>query len=157
MKFKGTLVITDPCYIAKKGDWGSVIDYSDREMPAGFTTYLFEDNKVGDGRWLVSQFKNIKLNDPAEFIKALEQEDPDYIGELYATGELEQLGSYSVDSGCFGVFYLDEILKYNPNFQKDYSENCYTIIPNFDGDVDVLETDCEKYVYGTGNKTFFTF
>ena len=45
------------------------------------------------------------------------------------------LGRFGVDSGTFGIFYLSEVLKYNPNFLRDHGAWLYTIVPNFTGSI----------------------
>lgn len=59
--------------------------------------------------------------------------------------------------GC--VFLLDEVLKYNPNF--DYHINrlwTTTLIKDFDGEVEYYIDDAEgeAHIIGTGNVNFFT-
>ena len=74
------------------------------------------------------------------------------------------LGQFGVDSGTFGVFYLKDVLEYYPSFLSDLGEWCYTIIPDFVGNIDILPAtggsnleDCRDFVIlGVGNKTFYS-
>ena len=157
MKFIGNILITDPCYVAKDDDWGNSFDYDNYKMPLEIGSYLWESTKFGDGSWTVNQFKNIKLKDPREFIKLLEKEDSDYLGEFYSLSEIEEIGHFTVDSGSFCVCDYDKAKLYNPDFEKTLPKRCYTVIEDFDGEIDFYETEDNRYIYGTGNKTIFTF
>lgn len=48
MKFKGDIVITDPCYVVNDEDW-EFSEYGDRMDKLGFTDYLVRSTIVGDG------------------------------------------------------------------------------------------------------------
>lgn len=48
MKFKGDIVITDPCYVVNDEDW-EFSEYGDRVDKLGFTDYLVRSTIVGDG------------------------------------------------------------------------------------------------------------
>lgn len=111
MEFKGTIVITDPCYFAKDCDWDESgnFDYEDCTIHGlGFSDYIWMPTGIGDGSW--------------------------------------------------SVFGLDEVLEYNPSFLSDIGNWCYTVIPDFKGNVDVLECneDRDFVILGVGNKTFYT-
>lgn len=49
MKFKGDIIITDPCYIIKKDseDWRKC-DYGDNMAALGLTNYISESTRYGD-------------------------------------------------------------------------------------------------------------
>lgn len=49
MKFKGDIIITDPCYIIKKDseDWRKC-DYGDNIAALGLTNYISESTRYGD-------------------------------------------------------------------------------------------------------------
>ena len=161
MKFRGKIIITDPCYIAKENDWGVSVDYENYKMPEDFTTYIFSDTGVGDGSWTVNIFNNVRLvnskEEVIEFIQSIDDEDSDYLGDLYASGQIKEIGKFCADSGCTGIFYYDEVEKYNPDFFKDTRKQCYTVIDNFDGDINIIKDSNNFHIYGTGNKTFFTY
>ena len=72
-----------------------------------------------------------------------EEIESEYIAFHYSTDEMiesledlkEYVGECGVDSGTFGVFLLEEALKYNPNFMNSLPGSCYCIIRNFSGSV----------------------
>lgn len=47
MKFKGDIVITDPCYVVNDEDW-EFSEYGDRMDKLGFTFYLVRPTIIGD-------------------------------------------------------------------------------------------------------------
>ena len=57
---------------------------------------------------------------------------------------------------------LNEVRMYNPKFDKDLDKHCYTIIKNFEGQIELLEmeeddgTDQRLYFLGKGNINFRT-
>lgn len=154
MKFKGDIIITDPCYIIRKdrnNDWRKC-DYGSNMEALGIKTYMTRDTIYGD--WSCHTF-NTETNEP--------------------------IGEFCADAGLVSVFLLDEVLKYNPEF--DYHLNrkwTTTLIKDFDGDItmEVVEfeeddyefdeetyeliptgkkiTDEEVRVIGTGNINFYT-
>lgn len=147
MEFKGDIIITDPCYIIKedsRDDW-SRCNYGDRMNDLGITNYLCRDTIYGD--WICNTYNN---------------------------DTKESMGEFCADAGLVSVFLLDEVLKYNPNF--DYHINrpwTTTLIKDFDGEINisvvpyeyeyenddgekVIEKDEEVRVIGTGNINFFT-
>lgn len=109
MKFKGDIIITDPCYIIKKDseDWRKC-DY---------------DDKIAD-----------------------------------ASLNIEKIGYFCADAGMVAVFLLDEVLKYNPDF--DYHINrewTTTLIKDFDGEINYyVDDEDDAHIIGVGNVNFFT-
>lgn len=151
MKFKGDIIITDPCYIMRakhhgttpitENDWRSC-EYGENMEVLGIKTYLTRDTIYGD--WSCT---------------------------TYNSDTKKELGEFCADAGLVSVFLLDEVLAYNPDF--DYHINkpwTTTLIKNFDGDIelkvvsyqyrdedtDELVDDEEVRVIGKGNINFFT-
>lgn len=165
MNFNGTIIITDPCYIAENKDWGNGFNYNNM---IGFSdNYIWEDTGVGDGRWKVSKLKNtLGLLELEKFIDDIEEayynlyDNPSIENQINLeklVNQRETIGRYCVDSGTFGVFYLDEVLKYKPDFLVEHGDWCYTIIKDFIGDVNVYTDSREqKHFLGIGNKTFYS-
>lgn len=110
MKFKGDIIITDPCYIIKKnsGDWGKC-GYGDNMKALGIENYLCRDTIYGD--WSCTTFNS---------------------------DTKEAIGEFCADAGMVAVFLLDEVLAYNPDF--DWYESrpwTTTLIKDFDGDIEI--------------------
>jgi hypothetical protein len=134
MKFKGDVLITDPCYLIResnqltKDDWESC-EYGLNMEVLDFKNYICRDTIYGD--WSCKTFVSSK----------------------------NEIGQFCADSGMVGVFLLDEVLKYNPDF--DYHLNkpwTTTWIKDFDGNVVfVVNEQKEKVkIKGVGNINFYT-
>ncbi len=140
MKFKGDIIITDPCYIIRaehhettpitKDDW-EACDCGDNMEVLGIENYICRGTIYGD--WSCTTF-NSDTN--------------------------EEIGEFCADAGLVAVFLLDEVLKYNPDF--DYHINrpwTTTLIKDFDGEVN-FEVIYDEYgepevqVVGKGNINF---
>lgn len=143
MKFVGDIIITDPCYIIRAkhhgttpitdDDWETCEDGS-RMKALGIKTYLTRRTECGD--WSCS---------------------------TYNTDTKEKLGDFCADAGLVSVFLLEEVLKYNPDF--DYhinNKHTTTWIKDFNGDVEIVydkfrkNGDKEVRVIGKGNINFFS-
>lgn len=161
---EGTIIITDPCYFAKKSDWGKAFDYSNYKISLPeFTDYIWTYTGQGDGSWEIIETTDILNRVEAEkfvigYSKALRNLNPSNINSIQ---ELEgymkkqsYLGRFSVDSGTFGIFYLSEVLKYNPNFLRDHGVWLYTVIEDFIGSIQLQFKDGGFNILGIGNKTF---
>lgn len=111
MKFKGDIVITDPCYIIdddNDSDWNKC-ECGECMENLGIKHYLCRDTIYGD--WSCTTY------------------DSD-------TGEV--LGEFCADAGMVAVFLLDEVLAYNPKFKLwEESPWAATLIKDFDGDVEM--------------------
>ena len=239
MKFKGDIIITDPCYIIKEqeqikfpnysdygisdetyrtgrdmlsdsekvlvgnyqkivneyyieynkhDDW-SRCDYGDNMKVLGIENYLCASTEYGDwscttvldteiGKNLIEKKKKIYF----EFFNAynssgLSNEDKKVLNEEYdkniaSIDEKISLGSFCADAGLVAVFLLEDVLKYNPNFDYHISRPwTTTLIKDFDGDIEITHRDCkyvdeetgkeitdgtEVSVIGKGNINFFT-
>lgn len=130
MKFKGDIIITDPCYICKSGeDWGKC-GYGDIMETLGINTYISRNTIYGD--WSCTTFNS----------------DTD-----------EPIGEFCADAGMVAVFLLEEVLKYNPDFDYHIERSWTTTwIKNFDGDVTFeVGTNDDVHVVGKGNINFRTY
>lgn len=206
MYFKGTIVITDPCYIIKKNpikypdekDFGLPAsisnkpfkDYSTPEELAykdALDKYYEESRKYDDwdkcdwgenmevlgihnyiskstiyGDWSCSTYQT---EEPKEFMESvlrilndnLENEED---SEDWIPYEGEYIGEFCADAGLVGVFLLDEILAYNPEWKSWIEEHpwCATIIEDFEGEVEyyIDKVDKEAHIVGTGSINFYT-
>ena len=152
MKFKGDIIITDPCYIIKKDseDWRKC-DYGDNMAALGLTNYISESTRYGD--WSCSTWSTPRKDVEAQLeeLNALgrarwelmKQYGEDSVqAKIYddkiadASLNIEKIGYFCADAGMVAVFLLDEVLKYNPDF--DYHINrewTTTLIKDFDGEI----------------------
>ena len=180
MKFKGTIVITDPCYL-DSGErnlylWESS-GYGDDLSVFGCSQWISESTIYGD--WSCTTYKGDVETLYELFKKVDEIQEPlwknyDNVEELAkirdsvyeeldklikSYGGLTEIGKFCADAGMVCVVYLDEVLKVNPHFKKWAEEHtwCATIIENFDGDVyyEVDEYD-GAHIVGKGNIDFYT-
>lgn len=181
MRFKGTVVITDPCYLDNGMpeipgvDWWSDVDYGENLGLSGFTDFISEDTLYGD--WSCFTYKGTakEVNKKAkewdryymkffsEYNKTENLEDREILLEEYKTKrdkfiKENVLGEFCADAGKVCVVYLDEILAFNPNFKKWAEEHpwCVTIIENFDGEIEYVIDNDEAHIQGTGNINFYT-
>ena len=164
MKFKGTIIITDPCYIMRakhhgttpitEDDWRAC-DCGQNMEVLGIKRYICESTIYGD--WGCTTYK--VDTDPVKII--------DIIAESYAKGDCEidfspvtsKIGNFCADAGLVSVFLLDEVRQYNPDIDTWIASHpwCVTTIKDFDGDVEYyIDKNSEAHIYGTGNINFFT-
>lgn len=133
MKFKGDIIITDPCYLGGSKDFWRQPDVNiftgNGINKYGFTSYIWKDTIYGD--WSC---------------------------ETINTDTNEVIGNFCADAGLVCVFLLDEVLKHNPDF--DYHINrkhTTTLIEDFDGDIDyIIDDNQEAHIIGKGNINFIT-
>ena len=175
MKFKGTIIITDPCYIIKDNtdDWDKC-DYGENLEALGFTNYISESTLYGD--WscttyctpckdVKTQLENlIKLGDTRWDLAEKYGKDSiqvkvydDKIAE--ASAGLKEIGRFCADAGMVCVFSMSEVIKYNPEFPKWIEESpwCVTVIPDFDGEVEYyVDKEDNAHIIGVGNINFYT-
>lgn len=194
MYFKGTIVITDPCYIIKENpikcpneedystqeelayeealdkyfeesrkydDWDKC-NYGENMRALGIHNYISESTIYGD--WGCTTYQTEE--EPKEFLESilrvinnnLENEEGD--NELPIPDEGKAIGGFCADAGLVGVFLLDEILTYNPDWKSWIEEHswCATIIEDFEGEVEyyIDKVDKEAHIVGTGNINFYT-
>ena len=207
MYFKGTVVITDPCYIIKENpikypdekDFGLPAsisnkpfkDYSTPEELAykdALDKYYEESRKYDDwdkcdwgenmevlgihnyiskstiyGDWSCSTYQT--KEEPKEFMESILRILNDNLengedSEDWIPYEGEYIGEFCADAGLVGVFLLDEILAYNPEWKSWIEEHpwCATIIEDFEGEVEyyIDKVDKEAHIVGTGSINFYT-
>lgn len=126
MKFKGDIIITDPCYVAKNSEDWKMSGYSSHMEILGIKNYICRDTIYGD--WSCTTFNS----DTKEII-----------------------GKFCADAGLVAVFLLDEVLKYNPNFDYHIKKPwTTTLIKDFDGEVNFEVRNGGVKVIGKGNINF---
>ena len=127
IEFDGDIIITDPCYIIRaehhgtkpitKDDW-EACDFGSKMEVLGINHYISRDTIYGD--WSCTTF-NIDTK--------------------------EAIGSFCADAGSVAVFLLDEVLKYNPDFDYHIERPwTTTLIKDFKGTVRFIVKQVEgKY------------
>ena len=180
MQFKGTIVITDPCYLDADMDqdlW-EASGYGDDLSVFGCSQWICKDTIYGD--WSCTTYKGTseEISKVVDEIISLEREldtldenalgnDPAYeiiskqLRSLYKVMQekFPKLGKFCADAGMVCVVYLDEILKVNPAFKQFAQEHpwCVTIIPDFDGDIEYeVDDNTDAHIVGKGNVDFYT-
>lgn len=180
MQFKGTIVITDPCYLdADMGqDLWEASGYGDDLSVFGCSQWICKDTIYGN--WSCTTYKgnSEEISKVVDEIISLETEldelndnalgyDAAYgitskkLHSLYNTMQekFPKLGRFCADAGMVCVVYLDEILKVNPAFKQFAQEHpwCVTIIPDFDGDIEYeVDDNTDAHIVGKGNIDFYT-
>lgn len=121
MEFDGDILITDPCYIIrddKDSDWDTCCCGFDMEK-LGINHYMTRDTLYGD--WSCT---------------------------TYNSDTKESIGRFCADAGLVSVFLLDEVLKYNPNYNCDLRESyTATVIRDFEGTVQFIVKQDESKEY----------
>ena len=182
MKFKGDIIITDPCYIDTDDRklWDKVDLYTGAGLGNfGFTNYLWGDTEYGDwscttlldteeARKTIAKLNEMYLNFLADYNNKeiwKTEENRKAMAEEYKKARKAKeseteliLGQFCADAGLVAVFLLDEVLKFNPAF--DYHINrlwTTTLIKNFDGDIEFgRDNEDGVSVKGKGNINFYT-
>lgn len=132
MYFKGDIIITDPMYIVKSEEDWHRCEYGENLEALKIVTYITSGN--GD----------------------------EFASDVISLDAPERLGEFGSDSCMVSVMLLSEVRQYNFDFDKDLGKHCYTIVTDFDGEVQLFEMeeyDCNGqrvYFEGKGNKNFRT-
>lgn len=178
--FEGDIIITDPCYIIRHRDestrpkwkdyhqFDNINKYPDYDVNEKTSPIFMEEAKKldeADKKWCKENpddhdsWNNYDLSQfgITTFI-AHRTLYGDWSCTTFNTDTKETLGEFCADGGEVGVFLLDEVLKYNPDF-NDYIDNPWTttLIKNFKGDVWFEQLDEDTLIVkGEGNCNFFT-
>ena len=158
-----SIVITDPCYIAKDEDWDDegAWNYVDKSISSEeITDYIWEDTGVGDGKWTVYEISGFETEESfIKFIKNLVRNGNERKDLLFSGYPYNEVGKIASDSGCMGVFIRSEAYQYNPDWEKDLPKTCYTKLSKYTGQVDYFydDEDC-LHIYGfcKNGTSFFT-
>lgn len=147
VQFDGDIIITDPCYVVKDGDW-TLCEYGNAMDKIGLEHCMVRDTLYGD--WSCSVFDSKSM---------------------------KKIGSFCADAGLVGVFDLKELLQYDPEYRdhidnsyaaaliKDFCGTIQFVVKPCSEDDDVDEGDEDYYVsvvgHGVNKKTgeevnFFT-
>lgn len=186
MKFKGTIIITDPCYIIKKCleenpypcPWDKEhVDAPNRgELIKQYNKWerLHDDwrkcdygqnmEALGISHYICSgtiygdwSCTTYKITeDPYKVIDNFVEAAKN--GEDYGVN-CSNLGNFCADAGMVTVFDLDEVRKYNPGIDEWIASHdwCVTTITDFDGEVEYyIDQAGYAHIVGIGNINFFT-
>ena len=180
MYFKGTIVITDPCYLDNGGnlDLWEKSDYGENLSVLGCSQWISKDTIYGDWSCTTCQGTDIscqpilnKLYKYYDQVYKLKVDDPmfeDLKDDLYnKIKELSEsfkkqhpsLGKFCADTGMVCVVYLNEVLTVNPDFLNWAKTHpwCVTIIENFDGEITYeIDDNTDAHIVGKGNINFYT-
>ena len=132
MFFNGDIIITDPGYIVKSEEDWHRCEYGEKLDELGIFTYITAGN--GD----------------------------EFASDIVSLDTHESLGELCTDSCMISVMLLREVRQYNFDFDKNLGKHCYTIIEDFEGEVQLVEMeesddDCQRFYFlGKGNKNFRT-
>lgn len=171
MKFKGTIVITDPCYVMRaehhgttpvtEDDW-STCECGSHMEALGINHYITESTIFGDWSCSVYTAKNPKevVDQLAAISKYFDEKYEEYGGyrgiseeqrkALYDECDSRQdalnldvkgIGHFCADAGLVSVFLLDELLAYNPDFLKWAEGHSWCVTI-----IDDFDGDVEYYV-----------
>ena len=186
MKFKGTIIITDPCYIVKKCTkknpypfpWTTenikapnieemVKKYNEWEdAHDDWTKCMYGQNMEALG--IEHYFTESTLYGDWGCTTYKIKENPYTVINKFAesenTGEdygisCSKLGEFCADAGLVAVFLLDEVRKYNSDIDEWIASHdwCVTTIPDFDGEVNYyVDKQGSAHIVGIGNINFFT-
>lgn len=157
MKFKGSVIITDPCYIIKKVDESTRPKWSDFHPVEGYTDEQLKDPKeytlfmqrtkameVADNNWKKSHLDDCEVCDYGENMEALGISH--YLTRSTICGDWscttinadngKELGQFCADAGLVSVFLLEDVLAYNPDFDYHIKRPwTTTLIKDFNGDI----------------------
>lgn len=186
MKFKGTIIITDPCYIVKKCTEKNPhpFPWTPENIKAPNTVEMIKQytewkethddwTKCDYGRDMEALGISTYLTDdticrdwdgvtykitenPYEVINNFVEAEEK--GEDYGI-DVSKLGDLCADSGLVSVFLLDEVRKYNTDIDKWIASHdwCVTVIPDFDGEANYyVDKQGDAHIVGVGNVNFFT-
>lgn len=145
MEFKGDVIITDPCYIIKDNENN---DWKKCGYGECMEAQLEELNKLDSTRWdLIKKYGSDSVQ-----AKIYDDKIAD------ATVDIKSIGQFCADAGLVGVFLLDEVLKYNPEFDWWVSRPwTTTLIKDFDGEINYyVSNDDSAHIIGVGNVNFYT-
>lgn len=186
MKFKGTIIITDPCYIVKKCTkknpypfpWTTenikapnieemVKKYNEwRDTHDDWTKCMYGQNMevLGIKHYICESTIYGDWGCTTYKVDSNPKEIVDNFAEAEENGrdygvECSALGNFCADAGLVAVFLLDEVRKYNPDIDEWIASHdwCVTTIPDFDGEVNYyIDANDCAHIIGIGNINFFT-
>lgn len=183
MKFKGNIIITDPCYIIKEclEENPYPCPWDKKYMDSPYRDELIKQYKKWEDAhndWKKCESgQNMKALGISHYICADTiygdwsctaykiTEDPYKVIDSFVENgkdcgvNYHKLGNFCADVGMVAVFDLDEVRKYNPNIDEWIASHnwCITTITDFDGEVNYhIDKQGYAHIIGIGNINFFT-
>lgn len=159
VEFDGDIIITDPCYIIKEQDESDKPQWSDYHLFSSIYEYPDYDKDTKTSELFTENSK--RYDEAYEFWRNTHPDDWDVCNcgnnmeslgiRTYMTRDTlygdwscttfnsdtnEKIGEFCADAGLVSVFLLDEVLKYNPDFDY-YKDKAWTttLIKDFKGTV----------------------
>lgn len=167
VEFDGDIIITDPCYIIKHRDettrpkWSEYMrlnDYRGMSQKELEEVGYFEDYKrmqAAMDKWDEEHPDDWDVCECGDYMDKLGLKTwmtrstiyGDWGCTTFNSDTKEPIGKFCADAGMVGVFDLNEVLAYNPEYD-DYTEKnwCVTLIKNFKGTVQFIVEE-KKYMY----------
>ena len=134
MKFKGTLIITDPCYFVKEEDWTEGVYGGDGDLSSlGFKTSLCSSTVYGD--WDCNTYYKGDGNLEEDLQELFEEYNWKGLSEFEKGSK--KIGSFCSDAGLVSIILMEDLEKYNPEVIPFLKPHMATIIENYDGEVNI--------------------
>lgn len=150
MKFKGTIVITDPCYFIKDEDWNEGVWENGDLSSLGFSSFICRDTVYGDWGCKTYQKESDTLEEDLQ--ELFEEYNWRGLGDFVS--ESKEIGRFCADAGLVAVVLMEDLEKYNPEVIPELKPHMATIIKDYDGDIED-HIFLDKYVVIIGDN-FFT-
>lgn len=155
MKFKGTLVITDPCYMKRSSS------LMERGTIYGDWTCMVYKGSIDDSEMVekVSEWGKKYLEFWHKVNNALGEERKNLVDEFDSFKHIwlkeNTYGEFTADAGLVGIFDWDKLDSSDMKWIVLHPW-CVTVIDDFDGDVEFNVVGNSVHIIGTGNKPFFS-
>lgn len=170
MEFDGDIIITDPCYIMKELDESDRPKWSDYHPYSSIREYPDYDEKTKTSKMFNLNAKKLNEADrlwdnahPCDWVLCNYGDNMEVLGintymtrdtlygdwscTIFNSDTREPIGEFCADGGLVSVFLLDEVLKYNPNFDYHIEKPwTTTLIKNFKGTVQFV-VKCREGIY----------
>lgn len=160
MRFKGTIVITDPCYVDEKNRIENCINESTIYGDWSCFTYIGTIEQCQDeiAAWIslyLDFYQKYNFSGLSEEVKSNLLST--YKADKRAHLESNCYGEFCADSGRVGVYLMEDIVKCYPEKKEWIKQHpwCATVIEDFDGEVEYVVDD-GAHIVGKGNKPFWT-
>lgn len=162
MRFKGDIIITDPCYIIMRDE--EYKDLKTRPKWDDFHTVKHDEDRnkfMVESKLMNKAVKEWAESNPDHWEKCEYGENMEALGindylcrdtlngdwscTTYNDDTEEVIGEFCADAGLVAVFLLDDVLKYNPKFDHHTEKKWTTsLIRDFDGEINIVFSEYER-------------